>query len=83
VFGVNGQWIAEALSRDIRVVSDKPVAASWERLEQLGQLTDDTHRILITEFDARCDPAFRAAHLAVASGRIGGSGLRAPKVWSK
>jgi len=52
------------------VLSDKPVAATWEQLETLEQVCDDSS-VLLTEFDFRANPAFRAASIAVQDGLIG------------
>src|SRR5829696_2995914 len=50
-FGRNGDLAAAVLERDIPVVSDKPVAATWEQLDRLRKLTDGNARTLLTEFD--------------------------------
>ena len=71
VYARNSEWSAAALERDIPVVSDKPVAASWEALHRLRALTAGTQRILLTEFPFRALPEFRAARAAVADGLIG------------
>ena len=71
VYARNSEWIAAALERDIPVVSDKPVAASWEALRRLQSLTEGTPRLLLTEFPFRALPEFRAARAAVADGLIG------------
>ena len=77
-YGHNGRFIAQTLARDIPTCSDKPVAASWEQLEQIKQLTKDTEgqpahpkRILVSEFPLRCKPAFVAARNVIAQGVIG------------
>jgi len=71
-FGRNGDFAADALERDIVVVSDKPVAATWEQFERLQKLiAADKKRVLLTEFDFRSRPEFRAAREAVRTGRIG------------
>ncbi len=71
VYALNGEWAAAALEREVAVVSDKPVAASWEMLARLRALTDGTRRLLLTEFPFRALPEFRAARAAVADGLIG------------
>ncbi len=71
VYARNGDWAAASLKRDIPVVSDKPVAASWEALHRLQALTEGTSRVLLTEFPFRALPEFRAARAAVADGLIG------------
>ena len=71
VYGHNGDIAALALERDIAVVSDKPIAASWEQLERLRELTQNDARILLTEFPFRAQSEFRAARAAVAEGAIG------------
>lgn len=71
VYARNGAWAAAALEREVAVVSDKPVAASWEILARLKRLTEGTERLLLTEFPFRARPEFRAARAAVADGLIG------------
>jgi len=72
VYGFNGDWNAQLLSRNIPTSSDKPVAATWPQLDRLKKLAaEDPSRVLLTEFDFRCRPAFRAARDAVAAGMIG------------
>ena len=71
VYGYNGDVAALALERDIRVVSDKPVAATWEQWHRLRALTDQRSRVLLTEFPFRSQQEFRAARTAVLDGRIG------------
>ncbi|HEX8464055.1 MAG TPA: Gfo/Idh/MocA family oxidoreductase, partial [Abditibacterium sp.] len=71
VYGFNGEIAALALERDIAVVSDKPVAATWPQLERLQHVTRGTNRKLLTEFPFRSQPEFRAARTVVQSGKIG------------
>jgi predicted dehydrogenase len=71
VYGHNGEIAALALEHDIAVVSDKPVAASWQQFQRLQELTQNNSRVLLTEFPFRSQPEFRAAQQAVASGKIG------------
>ena len=71
-FGRNGDFAADALERDIPVVSDKPVAATWEQFDRLKKiLAANPKRVLLTEFDFRSRPEFRAAREVVRTGRIG------------
>ena len=71
-FGRNGDFAADALERDVLVVSDKPVAATWQQFERLRKATAaDKNRVLLTEFDFRSRPEFRAAREVVRTGRIG------------
>lgn len=71
VYGHNGEIAALALERDISVVSDKPVAATWAQLERLRELTRGNSRVLLTEFPFRCQSEFRAARAAIRGGEIG------------
>jgi predicted dehydrogenase len=72
VYGYNGDWNALALERDIPTVTDKPAAATWVQLDRLRALVAvDPKRVLLTEFDFRSRPEFRAARRAVADGRVG------------
>ena len=71
-FARNGDFAADALERDIPVISDKPVAATWEQRERLQKLVAaNPKRVLLTEFDFRSRPEFRAAREVVRTGRIG------------
>lgn len=71
VYGLNSRFATEALQRGIPVVSDKPIAASWDELRRLAELAGKPGAKLITEFDFRSEAPFRAAHHAVAEGVIG------------
>lgn len=71
VYAHNGDLAAEALRRNIPTVSDKPIAATWQQLNILRDLARDERRILLTEFDFRSRPDFRAAHAAIAQNLIG------------
>jgi predicted dehydrogenase len=70
-FGRNGDFAADALERGILVVSDKPVAATWEQFGRLKKLAGDGKRVLLTEFDFRSRPEFRAARELIRTGQIG------------
>src|SRR4028119_1608136 len=48
VYGYNGDMAALALERDIPVVSDKPIATTWEQLDLLRELTTARPRVLLT-----------------------------------
>jgi predicted dehydrogenase len=71
IYARNGDLAAAALERDIPVVSDKPIAATWPQLERLRKLTDGTRRVLLTEFDFRSRATFRAARDVIRAGKIG------------
>ncbi len=72
VYGLAGEVIARVLRRGIPVVSDKPVAGTWEQLTELKRLTAaNASARLISEFEYRCRPAIRAARQAVRDGAIG------------
>ena len=71
VYAHNGTLAALALERDVAVVCDKPIAASWAQLERLRTLTNGNARVLLTEFPFRSQREFRAAQGAVQSGQIG------------
>jgi predicted dehydrogenase len=71
VHGFNGDFARAALARDIAVVSDKPIAASWPHFHALAEQSRKTKRPLITELPTRWDPAYDAAQKAIAAGRIG------------
>ncbi len=72
MYGHNGEVVLEALRRGVKVVSDKPVAATWPQLEAIERHCE-AHRdaVLLTEFNLRSRPAFRAAKRAVEQGRVG------------
>ena len=71
IYAQNGDFIAAALERGIDVVSDKPIAATWEQLDRIRTLLKQTNRTLLTEFDFRSRPEFRAARNLVRSGNVG------------
>jgi len=72
VYALNGDFVAAAMQRDIPVCSDKPIAASWPQYDRLAALAGaDPGRIVVTEFQLRSRPAFRAARAAIAEGLIG------------
>lgn len=72
IYACNSDWAAAVLERDIPVVSDKPIAASWQQLKRLKELTAGRpQRVIATEFDFRCRADFCAAQAAVAKGAIG------------
>jgi predicted dehydrogenase len=69
VYAHNGRFVAAALRRGIAVVSDKPIAATWEDLRLIESLS--SKKTLLTEFNFRSQPEFRAARQAVQQGVIG------------
>lgn len=70
VYAHNAKPIIEVLRRGLPVVSDKPIAASWDDLAAIrGAAGDDG--VVLTEFDFRCRPDFRAAADSVRRGDIG------------
>ncbi len=69
VFSLNGDWAIECATRSIPVVSDKPVATTWEQLQQLREASRG--RIILTEFPFRTEAPFRAARQAIQQGSIG------------
>ena len=71
IYGQNGDFIFEALRRGIDVVSDKPIAATWEQLRRIQDAVKQSGRALLTEFDFRSRREFRAARELVRSGQIG------------
>lgn len=72
IYGHNGELAAQALAHGAAVVSDKPIAATWEQFQALQELTSRADaRPLITEFPFRATNAFVAAHRAVREGAIG------------
>jgi len=71
MYGYAGETIIPVLERGIPTVSDKPVAATWKQYERIRMLSEDTQAILLTEFDSRSSPEFRAARRAVERDLIG------------
>ncbi len=71
VYGYNGDWVATCLERDLPVVSDKPIAATWQQFERLLALTRGNQRTIVTEFPFRSDAAMRSARQAILDGRLG------------
>jgi predicted dehydrogenase len=71
IYGQNGDFIAAALERGIDVVSDKPIAATWEQLNRIRSLCKESSRKLLTEFDFRSRAEFRAAREIIRSRELG------------
>lgn len=72
VYAHNGRLAAEAIERGRSVVADKPLAASFDDLDRIETAcAAKPDAVVLTEFNLRSDPAFRAARLAVERGRIG------------
>lgn len=72
VYGHNNTWVVECINRGIPVLSDKPIAASWEQYERLVEAVRQRPGArAITEFCIRSSPAIRAAQKVIAAGRIG------------
>lgn len=72
VYGRNGDLAADALEAGAAVVSDKPVAGTWAQLKRLRAIVAAKPRaVLLTEFDFRSRPEFRACRDAIAAGKIG------------
>ncbi len=72
LYAHNGDIARLALQRGVPVVSDKPVAGTWESYRALdAALTPQGSPALLTEFDFRSRKSFRAAARAVADGLIG------------
>ncbi len=71
VYGHNGTMVAMALRHGAKVVSDKPIAATWKQFEELQSLAAESGAVVLTEFDLRVRPAFRAARAAVVRGAVG------------
>lgn len=71
IYARNGDVVIAALERDVAVVSDKPIAATRAQLDRIRDLTRGNSRVVLTEFDFRSRPSFRAAWQAVRDGKIG------------
>lgn len=71
VYAHNGPITLEAIRHDIAVVSEKPIAASWQTLDALKAECQREGSILLSEFNFRSDPAFRAARKAIQDGAVG------------
>ncbi len=74
VFAHNARWIVEAVRRGIPVVSDKPIAATWQALEEVRAAVREVGEegaVVLTEFDFRARSECRAAAAAVTGGEIG------------
>ncbi len=64
----HGQIIKFALEHGINVFCDKPIATDFKTLEEIEKCDKE---ILGAMFDARTNPAFKAAKKAIDEGRIG------------
>lgn len=71
VYAHIGQVNEQILDRGVDVLSEKPVAASFEQLAAITAALERTGARLLTEYPFRAWPTFLAARLAVAAGHIG------------
>ena len=73
IYGYNAIANAAVLERGLPVVSDKPIAATYEQLTMLHKAIEHggENARLITELNWRCEPAAIAAKHAIATGAIG------------
>ncbi len=71
VYAHNGEVVRAALKRGLKVVSDKPIATTWEQLAKIEALCTQKECTLLTEFDLRSRVNFRAAQQAIKQGLIG------------
>lgn len=69
VYALNGPIARQALERNLPVVCDKPVAATWDDYHALAAVVQGKR--LITEFNFRAWACFRAVRQLVRDGRIG------------
>ena len=70
-YAKNGPVATDVLDRGFRVVTDKPAAVDRATLDRLKRACSREGAVLLTEFDMRCRPEFRAARAAIANGDIG------------
>lgn len=71
IYSKNSDYIEAAIAHGIPVISDKPIATTWEKLKRLRRLCEEKSGIVLTEFDFRSRREFRAARNAVKQGLIG------------
>lgn len=71
IYAHNGDVAIACLEHGLPVVSDKPIATTWEQLARVEAACKRREATLLTEFNLRSTPAFRAAHEAVQAGEIG------------
>lgn len=71
IYGYAGDVIAKIVERNISVVSDKPIAASWSQFKALTTLVAKHPAHIVTEFTFRMQREFQSARDAVATGVIG------------
>jgi predicted dehydrogenase len=71
IYGHNGEVAADVIGRDIPVVCEKPLAATWEQFHRIIELSRWHASPIITELTMRSQRDIRAARQAVRQGRIG------------
>ena len=72
IYGHTGDFVITAIEHGVtKIVSDKPIAATWEKLERLRKLTREHNVTLLTEFDFHSRAEFRVARELVRSGQVG------------
>lgn len=70
-YPMNAEATIAALERNIHVVTEKPVATTFDTLNKVEEARAGSSARLTTMFGMRFEPAFRAARKAVEDGRIG------------
>jgi predicted dehydrogenase len=72
VYGHIGEVVAMCIGRGLPVVTDKPLAATWQQYHRIATIAQaNAGTRIATEFDLRSAPAFVAARLAVQRGMVG------------
>jgi len=69
--GARAKWITESLSRNIAVISDKPICTTKEGLADIRAAQAATDTPLCMMLTERCNASFVAIRKAVQDGRIG------------
>lgn len=70
-YPMNAEATIAALERNIHVVSEKPVATTFDALNRVEEARSKSKARLTAMFSMRFEPSFRAARKAVADGLIG------------
>lgn len=72
VYGHIGDAVAMCVERGLPVVTDKPLAATWQQYDRIAAAARQKPSVRIaTEFNLRSAPAFVAARMAVQRGMVG------------
>lgn len=68
---MHAEWIGRALDRNIHVLVEKPMACSYQEVEQLNRIASEKHLVLVENFQFRFHDQLALINQMVSDGLIG------------